>query len=58
MLFGWMMNREYEVFDLRAIMGIIVSFAGAILLASSTEILNGWIVLPDAWRDVLAWHWP
>jgi drug/metabolite transporter (DMT)-like permease len=58
MLFGWFLNREYEVFDVRAMVGILVSFIGAILLASSTEILNGWIVLPDAWREILAWHWP
>jgi drug/metabolite transporter (DMT)-like permease len=58
MLFGWLMNREYEVFDLRAIAGIMVSFLGAILLASSLEILDGWIALPDAWRAVLAWSWP
>lgn len=58
MLFGWILNREYEVFDLRAIVGIMVSFVGAILLASSTEILNGWIALPEGWRAILEWHWP
>jgi drug/metabolite transporter (DMT)-like permease len=58
MLFGWVMNREYEVFDARAILGIMVSFTGAVLLASSLEILNGWIALPEAWRAALAWSWP
>jgi drug/metabolite transporter (DMT)-like permease len=58
MLFAWLMNREYEVFDARAIVGIVVSFAGAVLLATSTELMSGWIALPDAWREILMWHWP
>jgi uncharacterized membrane protein len=58
LIFAWFMNREYEVFDARAVLAVIVSFAGAVLLATSTEILNGWIALPDALRPVLAWQWP
>jgi drug/metabolite transporter (DMT)-like permease len=58
MLFGWMLNREYEVFDTRAILGILVSFAGAVLLATSTEVMSGWLPLSDAWRELLTWHWP
>jgi drug/metabolite transporter (DMT)-like permease len=58
MLFAWFLNRDYEVFDARAIIGIVVSFLGALLLASSTEIVNGLIPLPDGWNAMLAWHWP
>jgi uncharacterized membrane protein len=58
MVFAWLLNREYEVFDIRAVVGILVSFIGAVLLAASTEILNGWIVLPDTVVTVLTWHWP
>jgi drug/metabolite transporter (DMT)-like permease len=58
MLFGWLLNREYEVFDVRAVLGIAVSFAGAVFLASSIEILDGLFALPDAWRAALSWSWP
>lgn len=58
MVFAWLLNREYEVFDIRAVAGIFVSFIGAVLLAASTEILNGWIAFPDSVLAVLTWHWP
>jgi uncharacterized membrane protein len=58
MLFAWFLNRDYEVFDVRAIAGILVSFAGAVLLATSGEIVSSWIPLSDSWRAILAWHWP
>jgi drug/metabolite transporter (DMT)-like permease len=58
MLFAWFLNRDYEVFDARAIIGIVVSFLGALLLATSSDIVNGWIALPDGWNAIMAWHWP
>jgi drug/metabolite transporter (DMT)-like permease len=58
MLFAWFLNRDYEVFDARAIIGIVVSFLGALLLATSSDIVNGWIQLPDGWNAIMAWHWP
>jgi drug/metabolite transporter (DMT)-like permease len=58
MLFGWLLNREYEVFDARAVVGIVVSFAGAVLLASSIDLLDSLFALPEAWRVALSWTWP
>ena len=56
MLFrSWLLNREYEVFDARAVIGILISFSGAVLLAAS---LDTWPFVPAAWHDLLAWHWP
>ena len=48
-------GREYEVFDARAVIGILISFSGAVLLAAS---LDTWTFVPVVWHDLLAWHWP
>ena len=37
MLFGWLMNREHEVFTIRLLAGTMVSLVGAVLLSLSVE---------------------
>lgn len=58
LIFAWFMNREYEVFDARAVLAVFVSFAGAVLLAASAEAMQAASHLPEILRSLLAWTWP
>ena len=55
MLFGWIMNREHEIFSWRLVVGTCISLVGAILLALSLESVVNWSVLPDWVRAAAAW---
>jgi uncharacterized membrane protein len=55
MLFGWLMNRDHEVFSWRLFAGTLISLAGAVLLALSVEAVAGWTFLPDWVRAAAAW---
>lgn len=55
LIFAWFLNREYEVFDARAIIAVLVSFAGAMLLATSVEIFPGLETVPGILHGVLTW---
>ena len=55
MFFGWIMNREHEIFSWRLVAGTMVSLVGAVLLSLSVESVATWSVLPDWVRAAAAW---
>jgi drug/metabolite transporter (DMT)-like permease len=58
LFFSWMLNREYEVFGGRVIMGTILALIGALALSVSTDVVISLVPLPD-WVVTLArWQWP
>jgi uncharacterized membrane protein len=57
-LFSWVLNREHESFDFWVMLGIFISFLGAILLSISTEFVISSIPLPEAVVDAVRWEWP
>ena len=58
MLFGYFLNREHEAFDRYVIVGLVLSFSGALALSVSDEVLLRHVSLP-AWLEELSrWKWP
>ena len=57
-LFGWFVNREFEIFGWRVIIGIFVSVLGAVALTLSTEFLLARLPLPDSLLAIVRWRWP
>ncbi len=55
MLFGWIMNREHEIFSWRLVAGTMVSLVGAVLLSLSVESVATWSFLPEWVRAAAAW---
>lgn len=55
MLFGWLMNREHEVFTLRLLGGTMVSLVGAVLLSLSVETVQAWTFLPGWLKSFAMW---
>ena len=58
MIFGYFINREHEVMDRYVIGGIILSFAGALALSISDEMVTQYFNLPDWLVPLAAWRWP
>ncbi len=58
MLFGFIINRDHEQFDRHVIVGIMLSFLGAIALSLSELSLLATINLPPWFAGVAAWRWP
>lgn len=57
-LFNWMINRQYEVFERRLLIGIFVSVLGGVSLSLSTEFVVAHIPLPNVILDIVDWTWP
>lgn len=57
-IFAWTINREHEVFDKWALIGMLVSLAGTLALSVSTDLVLGLIPLPAAVVDLAHWRWP
>ncbi len=55
-IFGWIFNREHEVFGSRLLLGMAMSLIGAITLTLSTEFVQ--LILPSEWASFLALEWP
>ena len=55
-IFGWIFNREHEVFGSRLLLGMAMSLIGAITLTLSTEFVQ--LILPSKWASFLALEWP
>lgn len=55
MLFGWIMNREHEIFSWHLVAGTMISLAGAVLLSLSVDVVATWTFLPDWVRAAAAW---
>ena len=58
MIFGHFINREHEVLDRYVIGGIILSFAGALGLSISDEMVTQYFTLPQWLVPIAAWRWP
>ena len=58
MIFGYFINREHERFDAYVIVGIALSFAGAMALSVSDEILWSHSDLPGWLAELSRWKWP
>jgi uncharacterized membrane protein len=57
-VFNWFVNRQYEVFEPRLLVGIFVSLIGGVVLTLSTDFVATHVPLPAAVISVLGWHWP
>lgn len=57
-LFNWLINREYEIFEKRLLVGIFVSVLGAVSLSFSTEFVVAHVPLPDFIIEIIDWTWP
>lgn len=58
MIFGFFINREHEAFDRYVIVGIFLSFTGALALSLSDELLTLYVTLPDWLAAIAARRWP
>jgi uncharacterized membrane protein len=58
LIFGYMLNRKYEVFDSRMVLGTLVSILGAVLLSVSIDDVRLLLPIPDAWAPLFIWTWP
>jgi len=56
--FSRWLNPEHEVFGGSVIVGTVVSFAGAVALSLSTEVVQSIVPLPDVVVRLINWHWP
>jgi len=56
--FGQLLNPDHEVFGGKLYLGTFVSLLGAIALSLSTELVLGYITLPDWAAAVARWQWP
>jgi uncharacterized membrane protein len=54
-LLSTLINRDYEVFDTRVVIGMVISLIGALALTLSVDLVAEWLSLPP-W--VAAWRWP
>ena len=57
-IFAWIINRDYETFEPRVLLGIGVSFIGAIALGISLDFIVDNVALPDFLLRLSAWRWP
>lgn len=57
-IFNWILNRQYEIFETRLLAGIFVSVLGGVSLSLSTEFVVAHVPLPDLILDVVDWSWP
>ena len=58
LVFSYMLNREYEIFDSRMILGTIVSLLGAVLLSMSIDHVRDILELPTWMEPLFVWSWP
>jgi drug/metabolite transporter (DMT)-like permease len=58
MIFGFFINREHEALDRYVIGGIVLSFAGALALSISDEMVTQYVTLPAWLAPLTSWRWP
>lgn len=56
--FGWLINRQHEVFGGRMISATVISLIGALALTVSTDNVFHLVSLPAWLSAALAWRWP
>ena len=57
-LFGWMINRDHEVFGYGVLGGMLVSLIGALALTLDTSYILSLVPLPSFAIDLAGWRWP
>lgn len=57
-MFGWIINREHEIFSPRMYWATAISLLGALLLTADTTWLVGFLGLGDNVARALLWTWP
>jgi drug/metabolite transporter (DMT)-like permease len=58
LLFSYILNRQYEIFDSRMVLGTIVSLLGAVLLSMSIDHVRDIVHLPLWIEPLFTWTWP
>jgi drug/metabolite transporter (DMT)-like permease len=56
--FGHLLNPHHEVFGGKIYLGTIVSLIGALALSISTDLVLGYVALPDWVVEMARWQWP
>jgi drug/metabolite transporter (DMT)-like permease len=57
-IFNWLINRQYEIFERRLLVGIFISVLGGMSLALTTDFVVSILPLPDFAREAMYWTWP
>jgi uncharacterized membrane protein len=57
-VFAWILNREYETFETKVLLGIGVSMIGALALGISLDLVVDNVPLPDFLVRASEWRWP
>lgn len=57
-VFGWLLNREHEIFSSRMFAATGLSLVGALFLTVQTEWLLAQVALPENIVAILRWTWP
>ena len=57
-LFGWILNKEYEVFGAWVMGGAVVSMLGVLSLVVSLEVVQQFLPLSDTVVKILSSRWP
>ncbi len=57
-ILNWFVNRHYESFDPRLLIGIAASLVGGIMVTLSADFVMALLPLPDSLAEVLHWAWP
>jgi uncharacterized membrane protein len=56
--FGWLINREHEVFSGKVWLSTIIALIGALLLTFTTEQVIAWVPMPEGMVAFLRMEWP
>jgi uncharacterized membrane protein len=56
--FNYLLNRQYEVFNSRIVLGTIMSILGAVLLSVSIDDVRFLLPIPEALAPAFTWMWP
>ena len=56
--FGWLINREHEVFSGKVWLSTIIALIGALLLTFTTEQVIAWVPMPEGMMTFLRMEWP
>jgi drug/metabolite transporter (DMT)-like permease len=57
-LFGWLLNRDHEVFGLGVLAAVAISMIGAVALTLDTEFILSLVPLPSFLAEAAGWRWP
>ncbi len=58
LVFNWFVNRQYEIFEARLLVGIFISIAGGVAMTISPAFVAEILPLPASALGTLEWRWP